>query len=164
MLGHRNNVQLLYFTFARYFVVKGNIRIQRNEKKIALVTPNHFIGEMSFLNFFLDDVDVDIFDKSSHAMAATADAIVDDEEAVAYVWEFEELKEYLHHEREVRNALSAYMNHDLRAKLASLNHQSSVEAEVPEKSSATQTYLDKDDKKAGSLRGPVEIIAKFSRD
>lgn len=56
-------------------------------------------------------------------MTATADAVVDTDVVVAYVWDFDRLKEYLTEEREVRNALSAYMNHDLRAKLARLNHR-----------------------------------------
>ena len=78
------------------------------------MTPNHFIGEMTFLNHLCNACD----DKSG--ITATADAVVDTP-VVAYAWEFDSLKEYLQDQREVRNALSAYMNHDLRAKLDKLN-------------------------------------------
>ena len=78
------------------------------------MTPNHFIGEMTFLNHLLADENV-----VSSGTTASADAVVQ-EEVVAYVWDFDSLKDFLGGEREVRNALSAYMNHDLRAKLASL--------------------------------------------
>jgi len=50
---------------------------------------------------------------------ATANAVVHDEVTVAYRWDFDSLKDYLRGDREVSNALSAYMNHDLRAKLVS---------------------------------------------
>ena len=85
---------------------------------------------MTFLNYLCDD------DNNHHHQSngnsnrngnssntATADAVVDTKGAVpvvAYCWDFDPLKNYLQGEREVRNALSAYMNHDLREKLARL--------------------------------------------
>ena len=48
---------------------------------------------------------------------ATADAIVAGGGAVVWEWTFSELKEYLKNHREVSNALSAYINYDLRTKL-----------------------------------------------
>lgn len=49
---------------------------------------------------------------------ATADAIVEGADgAVVWEWSFSELKEYLKNHREVSNALSAYINYDLRTKL-----------------------------------------------
>lgn len=77
---------------------------------------------MTFLHYLLDDDETDVSGQDvMKVTAATADALVDDTEAVVFVWDFDELKDYLLQEREVRNALSAYMNFDLRAKLASLN-------------------------------------------
>jgi hypothetical protein len=93
-------------------VTKGNVAVKLGKKKIAVVTPHHFIGEMAFLNYSLAG------ESESASAAATADAIVDDDEGVAWVWDFEELRMYLKGEREVSNALSAYINHDLRTKLA----------------------------------------------
>jgi len=108
-----------------FFVVQGNINIQRKGQHIAEVTANHFIGEMTFLNYLLaDESDENIKSSSSSKPSgtiATADATVVTDELVAYVWSFDSLTEYLSGEREVRNALSAYMNHDLRAKLAALS-------------------------------------------
>lgn len=48
---------------------------------------------------------------------AAADATVDDKGAVIWEWNFERLKAFLENERETSNALSAYINYDLRAKL-----------------------------------------------
>jgi len=108
-----------------FFVVQGNINIQRKGQHIAEVTANHFIGEMTFLNYLLaDESDENIKSSSSSKPSgtiATADATVVTDELVAYAWSFDSLTEYLSGEREVRNALSAYMNHDLRAKLAALS-------------------------------------------
>lgn len=119
-----------------YFVTQGSIVIERKGKRIALLTCNHFIGEMSFLNHLLGDDETNPASNagsgsgsqlnnnntkhSSSSTTASADAVVEDD-VVAYIWDFDGLKDYLGGEREVCNALSAYMNHDLRAKLASLN-------------------------------------------
>lgn len=99
-----------------YFVAQGKIRIERHSKHIATVTPNHFIGEMTFLNHLCAACD----HENQDGRTATADAVVE-QEVVAYAWDFDRLKDYLVEEREVRNALSAYMNHDLREKLTRLN-------------------------------------------
>lgn len=48
---------------------------------------------------------------------ATAHAVVEDDDAVVYEWDFSQLKTSLQKERAVSNALSAYINHDLRDKL-----------------------------------------------
>ena len=47
---------------------------------------------------------------------ASADAVVE-EDVVLWEWHFSKLKSFLKGEREVSNALSAYVNHDLRRKL-----------------------------------------------
>lgn len=134
-----------------YFVTQGSVRIERDGRQIALVHPNQFIGEMTFLNHLL--VDDGCHDAKLHHLIvaadgvhgakaaatdpppsnddddagtttiATADAVVQDKVAVAYWWDFDSLKCYLRGDREVSNALSAYMNHDLRAKLACLHQK-----------------------------------------
>jgi hypothetical protein len=48
---------------------------------------------------------------------ATAHAVVEAGDAVVYEWDFAQLKTSLQQERAVSNALSAYINHDLRDKL-----------------------------------------------
>lgn len=103
-------------------MVLGDIEIDQKGKKLAMVTRNHFIGEMTFLNFLVASEESEASDSGKIAgTMATADAVVESNEVVAYVWDFVSLRDYLKGEREVRNALSAYMNHDLREKLASLN-------------------------------------------
>jgi hypothetical protein len=67
---------------------------------------------MAFLNYSLAG------EGESASAAATTDAIVDDNEGFAWVWDFEELRMYLKGQLEVSNALCAYINHDLRTKLA----------------------------------------------
>ncbi|CAB9500345.1 cNMP [Seminavis robusta] len=104
-----------------FFVVEGAVQIQQRGKRIAKVTPYHFIGEMSFLHFLLDDECPTTSKKKCPDTMATADAVAETDTVVAYVWDFENLRDYLQGEREVRNALSAYMNYDLRAKLSLLN-------------------------------------------
>lgn len=104
----------------RYFLVDGNLTVQNKGKTIAVVHPYHFIGEMSFLNYCMDEsnnnIKVDHLARKTSA-AASANVIVDKGEAQAYVWEFETLRNFLKSERQVSNALSAYMNYDLRQKL-----------------------------------------------
>lgn len=48
---------------------------------------------------------------------ASADAMVEEDGITVWEWDFEKLKNVLGSEREVSNALSAYVNHDLRRKL-----------------------------------------------
>jgi hypothetical protein len=78
----------------------------------SCIQPYHFIGELAFLNYALsmegDDTTVHL---------ATAHAVVEDDDAVVYEWDFAQLKSSLQKERAVSNALSAYINHDLRDKL-----------------------------------------------
>ena len=74
--------------------------------------PYHFVGELAFLNYE--------YGKDSEASSlpvASADAVVETEDTIVWEWEFSDLKEFLEGEREVSNALSAYVNHDLRKKL-----------------------------------------------
>jgi hypothetical protein len=113
----------LSYSSLRYFVVRGEVEIQRKGRRLATVTRNHFIGEMTFLNFLVASEELEASSDSYKIVGtmATADAVVESSELVAYVWDFVSLKDFLKGEREVHNALSAYMNHDLRAKLASLN-------------------------------------------
>jgi CRP-like cAMP-binding protein len=110
-----------------YFLTKGNVAISSGNQMIATVPPNNFIGEMTFLNFLLDEDEDDEnnndgdngIDNYTSSGVATADAIVDTSTGLATVWEwdFVELRTYLRGQREVSNALSAFINHDLRAKL-----------------------------------------------
>ena len=58
---------------------------------------------------------------NSKQNVATADAVVGggsgDRPATVYVWDYNELKQNLLHERSISNALVAYLSHDLRVKL-----------------------------------------------
>ena len=51
--------------------------------------------------------------------SASADAMVHGDSVSVWVWDFNELKTFLESERAISNALSAYINHDLRKKLIS---------------------------------------------
>ena len=75
---------------------------------------------MTFLTYLQETEDAGTANSTNCDTTASADAFVQ-EEMVAYVWDFDTLKEFLGGEREVCNALSAYMNHDLRTKLAAVN-------------------------------------------
>lgn len=80
---------------------------------LLLSQPHNFIGELAFLSYSLD------YDEHGNKVPplATADAIVEGDGAVVWEWSFSELKGYLRNHREVSNALSAYINYDLRTKL-----------------------------------------------
>ena len=76
--------------------------------------PYHFVNELSFLSYSFK---LDCETCGEACPLATADAEVEENGAVAWEWSFERLKHFLANERETSNALSAYINHDLRAKL-----------------------------------------------
>ena len=66
--------------------------------------------------------DEDSGDDGQHVVTpsrlASADAMVHDEKGViVWVWEYDELRAFLAKERQISNALSAYINHELRSKL-----------------------------------------------
>jgi hypothetical protein len=74
------------------------------------------VGELAFLNFGLDR---ESDSEQREPSLASADAVVGDGGASVWEWEFRKLSSFLENEREVANALSAYINHDLREKLIS---------------------------------------------
>lgn len=122
----------------RYWLTDGSVSIDKGAKHIATVHPPGFIGEMAFLNCFLVDEDEDGGDSSIAGNIATANAVVGKGGAVAWTWTFEQLLTYLEHEREISNALSAYMNYDLRAKLVKKG-VSMADLDSEETSPATKT-------------------------
>lgn len=71
------------------------------------------MGELAFLNYKFGEEESD--DKT--LPLASADAIIEENEILVWEWDFTELKSFLEGEREVSNALSAYINHDLRQKI-----------------------------------------------
>jgi hypothetical protein len=79
---------------------------------------------MTFLNYLLADEHAETSGSSKDSSTTASADVVVEQEVVAYVWDFDSLKDFLAGEREVSNALAAYMNHDLRDKLASMNNSS----------------------------------------
>ena len=83
---------------------------------------------------------------------ATAHAIVEDDDvAVVYEWDFPQLKRSLQRERAISNALSAYINHDLRDKLVKAGVVSMTDlankAYIPNKANETEYRSSRSDKK-----------------
>jgi len=76
--------------------------------QVATLAPYQFIGEMSLLSRLVDH---------NEDSAATADVIVDQTGATFIMWDLDLLALNLQSDREVQNALSAYMSYDLREKL-----------------------------------------------
>jgi hypothetical protein len=94
-----------------HFVLDGKVRVSTKEgDTLATLDRYHFIGEMSLLSRMAQDFD----------SAASADVTVmggGDGGTTFLKWDFETLEPYLRGDREVFNALSAYFNYDLVAKL-----------------------------------------------
>lgn len=91
-----------------YFLIYGDVLIKKNGETIAHLDMYNFIGEMSLLG------------KMNHGMdtGASADVIVGDSRPATFLkWDFDTLIPYLKDDREVFNALAAYLNYDLTAKL-----------------------------------------------
>jgi hypothetical protein len=76
---------------------------------LHLAKSHNFVGELAFLDYALQS------DES--LPSASADAMVDGEYVYVWVWDYNELKHFLANERAISNALSAYINHELRKKL-----------------------------------------------
>jgi hypothetical protein len=109
----RNNVHIAR-VMVRTDIVEGNpTEMFRSLLTVPSTQPHNFIGELAFLTYSL------AYDEHGNKVPplATADAIVEGDGAVVWEWSFSELKEYLKNHREVSNALSAYINYDLRKKL-----------------------------------------------
>jgi len=143
--GEPNDTLYLIVSGNVSIVVKQEGRLQgENEEKtnvssanaiqVAVVKPYHFINEMAFLNYAFvaseeDDEEAEGEDQVNKPstmrhdphqlqyLAASADAIVGPGGAVVWYWSFDTLQNYLKANRQVSNALSAYISHDLRAKL-----------------------------------------------
>ena len=118
-----------------------------NTIQVAVVKPYHFINEMAFLNYAFvaseeDDGEAEGEDQDNKPsttrhdpqqlqyLAASADAVVEPGGAVVWCWSFDTLQSYLHTNRYVSNALSAYISHDLRAKLMVSSSSSSSTTSV----------------------------------
>eukprot|EP00980_Cylindrotheca_fusiformis_P018642 scaffold6200_cov118-Cylindrotheca_fusiformis.AAC.4 len=91
-----------------HFLLEGSVRIDKHGKTVARLGKYKFIGEVSLLGRMIEDIDT----------GASADVIVDGKKPATFLkWKFDELIPYLQGDREVYNALAAYLNHDLTAKL-----------------------------------------------
>ncbi len=105
-----------------YFMITGTLNVKSEGRQLATVTNNGFVGEMSFLDVLTDDESNGDNESRKTALSlATADVIVDRGGAVVYEWEFDELVQNLSKQREVANALQAYISIDLREKLKASN-------------------------------------------
>lgn len=90
-----------------YFLLSGNVLIKKNGETIANLDKHIFIGEVSLLGKMCQGMDT----------GASADVVVGSRPATFLRWDFDALIPYLKKDREVFNALSAYLNYDLTAKL-----------------------------------------------
>lgn len=102
---------------ALYFLVDGSVHITKHphpDKVVAHLQPYHFLGEISLLSRMAAS--------SSQAPAwestATANVMVSSQQPAVFLeWKFDRLIPFLQEDRAVRNALSAFINHDLTSKL-----------------------------------------------
>lgn len=91
-----------------HFLLTGSVKINKNGKTVARLGKYKFIGEVSLLGRMVEDFDT----------GASADVIVDAKAPATFLkWDFNTLIPYLQGDRQVYNALAAYLNHDLTAKL-----------------------------------------------
>ena len=103
---------------ALFFLVDGSVHITKKphpDKVVAQLEPYHFLGEISLLSRMAAS--------SSQAPAwestATANVVVSSKEPAVFLeWKFDQLIPFLQEDRAVRNALSAFINHDLTSKLS----------------------------------------------
>jgi len=126
-----------------HFVLKGTVLVQKHNVTVAQLDAFHFVGEISLLTRLIvtepvvsshnnnndndenDSVDDPKNPESQQQQqspttqfhsAASADVVVE-KEATFLKWDFETLVPYLHQDRQVRNALQAFINYDLTSKL-----------------------------------------------
>jgi len=90
------------------FLIEGSVDVLTNGKKVAQLEKYKFIGEISLLGRM---------QKQNIDTGASADVVVRNKPAKLLVWEFDELIPYLQEDRQVWNALAAYLNYDLTSKL-----------------------------------------------
>lgn len=120
----------------------GGVRVERNGIVLVDKIQNKFIGEMSFLSYLRHYSEMNkekqeqeeaiessstVSDSPSSPQQQTqpliflpssADVIVNNPKGiVVYVWQFDPLRRMLKEDREVSNALLAYLCHDLQQKL-----------------------------------------------
>jgi len=93
-----------------YFLMDGEVDVKSAGKVVAVVKENAFIGEMSFLNYLADLT----------SSTAQADCVISSPTASLLVWDFASLETYLQKDRNLRNALQAFISNDLRLKLANM--------------------------------------------
>jgi len=105
----KSDPELMYLAHGGVRVVKeGCVLRQYTKGKV-------FVGEVSFLPYLTGE------DPTFHA--ASADIIVQPGGLTAYVWNYKELRNFLRKDRQTRNAVLAYISHDLRDKLITTSNQ-----------------------------------------
>lgn len=118
---------------ALYFLVEGSVHITKKEQPkvvIAHLGPFHFLGEISLLSRMASaaaaaasaasggQTSTVVSDPPPWDSAASANVVVSSKEPATFLeWKFDDLVPYLRGDREVRNALSAFINYDLTSKL-----------------------------------------------
>jgi hypothetical protein len=132
-----------------YFVLDGKVQVNTKEgEMLAVLDPYHFIGEISLLSRRAQDFD----------SAASADVIVgggDGGGTTFLKWDFDTLELYLKGDREVSNALSAYFNYDLTAKLLRDGQIQKASVTSAQQEEAKTTESNKERIKAAA---PVKVI------
>ena len=140
---------------ALYFLTDGKVRVTKGKENqhLATLEKHHFIGEISLLSRISQSCD----------SAASADCTVDKSASATFLkWDFETLEPFLKQDRQVFNALSAYFNYDLTAKLlrdgqiqqASTSTDEASQSVPPiEKASAKQTLVEEKQKVMPDKRG-----------
>jgi len=133
-----------FFSRFRYFIENGSANITKNQILLAKLTQNDFCGESEFIDFQMSSNDLigskngistemptvatnkdeseftqsHIEKNESVSDKETVDVIVDSDIIIIWVWDFDELKDFLDHDKiGVSNALQAYIGHELREKL-----------------------------------------------
>uniref|UniRef100_A0A7S4RGH5 Cyclic nucleotide-binding domain-containing protein n=1 Tax=Ditylum brightwellii TaxID=49249 RepID=A0A7S4RGH5_9STRA len=122
-----------------YIITKGSATIERNGLKLQSISTYDTCGELELISHIDDDDDTTtiasvnvVVDETMHTQADNADDDSDSSDddvvigdvssssssgAIAYVWDFEELTTFLAKQPSVKNALLAYVSHELKEKL-----------------------------------------------
>ncbi|GMI48682.1 hypothetical protein TrCOL_g12498 [Triparma columacea] len=90
----------------------GSQQITRRRSRVASISPNSFIGEMTFLTYL----------QESRRSTSASTTCIANEDSEVLEWDFEELATALETEknRGVKNALQAKLSNDLRKKLSAM--------------------------------------------
>jgi CRP-like cAMP-binding protein len=104
----RSDPELIYLS-------KGGVRISQEGEVLRQYKGRVFVGEVSFLPYLTGE--------TIKVPPSPADVVVLPGGVVAYVWNYRMLRDFLQSDRQTRNAVLAFISHDLREKLMMTSNQ-----------------------------------------